>query len=293
MSFRSRIRKAKSDLEASRYRLLDKLFTKLDRKFIRRTNNIDLIPLEAARKGGKYSYGEWAHVIGIFQTLIALNLNKHTGNRILDIGCGTGLLGIAAKPFVESAGTYIGVDIQRGDIEFCRNHYPAETYEFHHIETQNPVYAPDQNTELTAFPVAQTSVDLVTALSVWTHFCEEHALFHFKEIDRVLKPGGRAIVTFFLLDEFYDENSKQPAARNSKFHQIRQSQLKFQRPAYGSDAWYYTNTVEIPEDMIGITPKGLDRLLEETSMTLVETYPGNWKNRPGVYYQDVLIFEKS
>ncbi len=41
------------------------------------------------------------------------------------------------------------------------------------------------------------------ALSVWTHFNEEGVLFYFKEISHVLKPDGKAIVTFSLLDETY------------------------------------------------------------------------------------------
>ena len=77
------------------YSLLDKYYIEFDKQHIRKTRNIRLIPSENNRKGGKYSYAEWAHVIGIFQTLFFIHLRKDQDNSMLDIGCGTGLLGIA------------------------------------------------------------------------------------------------------------------------------------------------------------------------------------------------------
>jgi ribosomal protein L11 methylase PrmA len=79
---------------------IDKIFRNTDQKHILRTKNIRLIPALKSRRGGKLAYGEWAHVIGIFQTIIYQTLEKKTGNNILDIGCGTGLLGISAEPLV-------------------------------------------------------------------------------------------------------------------------------------------------------------------------------------------------
>ena len=102
------IRKFLQQAGISRYNWLDRLYLPLDRKVIRRTRTIRLIPSERLRRGGKYAYAEWAHVIGIFQTLMYLHLAKKEGNAVLDIGCGTGLLGIAAEPFVGAAGCPAG-----------------------------------------------------------------------------------------------------------------------------------------------------------------------------------------
>src|SRR6202012_263772 len=90
---------------------LDKMFLSIDKSHLRRTKNIRLIPDYKNRRGGKLAYGEWAHVIGIFQTIIYQTLEKKTGNHILDIGCGTGLLGISAEPFTYDGGTYTGIDV--------------------------------------------------------------------------------------------------------------------------------------------------------------------------------------
>ena len=79
------------------YKLLDPIYIWLDKKHIRRTRNISLVPSEANRIGGTYSYAEWSHIIGIFQTLMFIHLDKKEDAKILDIGCGSGLLAISSK----------------------------------------------------------------------------------------------------------------------------------------------------------------------------------------------------
>lgn len=203
MNIKSAITRGVRQIWDRAYHLLDSLYVPCDRKHVRRTRNIRLIPTERNRRGGKHAYSEWAHVIGIFQTLMFLNLHKKQGNTILDIGCGTGLLGIAAEPFLGHDGKYIGLDVIEEDIEFCRGHYSSTNFDFIHFNVNNPAYAPAQKGTESKWPFESESFDLATALSVWTHLNEEDALFYFKEVRRVLNPDGIAIVTFFLLDEMY------------------------------------------------------------------------------------------
>ena len=87
---------AKKEKEENVFFVLDKMFREVDKKQIYRTKNIRLIPEFKYRIGGKQSYAEWAHVIGIFQTIIYQTINVEKRNNILDISCGTGLLGISS-----------------------------------------------------------------------------------------------------------------------------------------------------------------------------------------------------
>ena len=80
MNKESVIRKALRQTGGNPYHLLDDLYIPLDQEQIRRTKNIRLIPDVKNRRGGKRSYAEWAHVIGIFQTLMFLNLQKKENN---------------------------------------------------------------------------------------------------------------------------------------------------------------------------------------------------------------------
>ena len=275
------------------YHLLDRLYTPLDRKYIRRTRNIRLIPNASDRRGGKFSYAEWAHVIGIFQTLMFLHLSKKENNRILDVGCGTGLLGISSEPFVGPDGKYVGIDVMKRDIDFCRRHYLSANFEFIHFDVNNPAYAPARKDARLKWPVESKSIDLVTALSVWTHLNEEDALFYFKEIGRVIKPGSKAVVTFFLLDESYRNRVGNRSRQTGRFHMTSQGRWVFDQPCDGSDAWFHPKWAEVPERAIGVTQAGLDRLTTSSGMKLLEHYPGNWKEVPGVFFQDIVILQKT
>jgi SAM-dependent methyltransferase len=274
------------------YKLLDRFYVPLDQTYIRRTKNIRLIPTEKDRRGGKYSYAEWAHVIGIFQTLMFMHLDNKKGNKILDVGCGTGLVGIAGEPFLGKNGNYVGIDVIKKDIDFCQSHYPSPPFEFIHFNINNPIYAPFQKNKNLQWPLSNSSFDLVTALSVWTHLKEEDALFYIKEVNRILKPSGKAIITFFLLDELYQSNLSMRSNELGRYHMTSQEKWIFEKPAYGSDAWFYPKWAQVPESAIGITEVGLNRLISTGELEIMKHYQGNWKEVPGAFFQDVLIFKK-
>ncbi len=271
---------------------LDNVYRKIDRKHIRRTNNIQFIPGFPNRRGGKLSYAEWAHVIGIFQSLFYQILPKKSANQFLDIGCGTGLLGIAAEPYTKEGGSYTGIDVMKYEIDFNKKHFTQENFSFIHFDLSNPSYVKTQSNELKPWPIESNSKDLVTALSVWTHLREEDAIFYFKEIQRVLKPGGRAMISFFYMDDHYEDSLSIRENKRGRYHSSNQQKWIFEESAYDSKNWFCPKWVQTPEDAIGISKQGMDILLKESSLKLIDYYPGNWKEIPGLYFQDVLIFEK-
>ncbi|WP_158795668.1 class I SAM-dependent methyltransferase [Pedobacter sp. L105] len=272
--------------------LIDEIFRDTDKGHIKRTRNIRLIPSFENRRGGKMSYAEWAHVIGIFQTIIYQALENKTGNKILDIGCGTGLLGISSEPFVGEGGTYTGIDVMQEDINFCKSHFKMSNYDFIHLDVANATYANDQSSLLKPWPIANESRDLVVALSVWTHMNEVDATFYLKEIHRVLKKGGKAIVTFFFLNDDYEESLVKRSDAHGRFHSTPQNEWIFDVNAYDSKNWMTTKQAKVPEDVIGVTPEGMEILIKNSGLKLNQYYPGNWKEEPGIFFQDILIFEK-
>jgi SAM-dependent methyltransferase len=275
------------------YDVLDEVYVPLDKQHVRRTRNIRLIPGQDSRRGGKYSYAEWGHVIGIIQTLLFIHAERRENLSILDVGCGTGLVGIASEQLLGNGGRYVGMDVMQKDIQFCRGQYPAANFEFIHFDAKNPAYAPTQAETKANWNVESAKFDVLIALSVWTHLNEEDALYYIKEVSRVLKPGGKAIITFFILDDAYRESLPiRQAGQKGRFHNTTQDKWIFDTAAYASKDWLCPKWAQVPEDATGITSAGFERLVKESGLERIAYYPGNWKEKPGLYFQDVVVFQK-
>lgn len=275
------------------YQAIERIYHKWDKKFIRRSKNIKLVPNFSNRRGGKLSYLEWGHVIGIFQTFIFNNIKDVKRPHIVDIGCGTGLLAIASEPFVKNGGKYVGIDVMEKDILFCQENYDASCFEFYHHNVHNPTYSLHQNLKNVPWVVEKESTDLVTALSVWTHLDEQDSIFYMHEVSRVLKKGGRAMITMFLLDEHYYDTIGSRNDEISEFHNTNQRKWIFDENAYQSHDWFTTKWVKVPEDAIGITKIGLEKMINGSQLRIREVFSGSWREKAAPYFQDIIIFEKA
>jgi SAM-dependent methyltransferase len=211
-------------------------------------------------------------------------------NAILDVGCGAGLLAIASEPFV-GGGRYVGLDVVSQDIEFCRGHYP-ENFEFLLVDAKNPTYAPMQASEHHRWDLDDERFDMVISLSVWTHMAEADARFYMQEVSRVLRPSGKALITMFVLDEAYEDSLATRSSALGRFHMRPQDRWIFDQRAYGSEICFHPRWTRVPEDAIGITRRGLDEVLSRSGLTTVTYYPGNWKEIPGIYFQDILVLQR-
>lgn len=271
---------------------IEQNFIKYDKSIIHRTNNIQQIPSKKFRTGGKNSYAEWAHVIGIFQTLIYHHLEHIENNKILDVGCGTGLVSMAAQNYIGKDGFYLGIDLNKDEIDFCKSHYKTPNINFDYVKANNAHYSPLGIKNNNPWNIESNSMDLVTALSVWTHLNETDAIFYFKEVSRILKNNGKAIITFFYLDDHYKSTINQRSNKPGKFHATSQMEWIFNANAYNSKNWFYPDRLDIPEKAIAINEAGLNQLLMESDLKLIKHYPGNWKEIPGVFFQDIFVFQK-
>jgi SAM-dependent methyltransferase len=93
--------------------------------------------------------------------------------RWLDFGCGVGRVArfVASSPVVR---TIRGVDVDEGAIRWSAAHLPGEY----------------RTLEATSIPFADASLDVVYAVSVFTHFDERSQRDWLAEVRRVLRPGG-------------------------------------------------------------------------------------------------------
>ena len=272
------------------YKLLDPIYVFLDKRHIRRSKNMQMIPNALLRRGGAYSYAEWSYIIGVIHTVIENNLNNKTNLQILDVGCGAGLVLNAVNQFIGKSGGYTGIDVMKSEIDFCKKYYPKK-FKFIHIETKNNYYSPKQEKNI-AWKFFDNSFDIITALSVWTHLNETDARFYINEVSRVLKTNGKAFITFFSLDEDYENFLKKNLSLKSNFHNQTRLQYVYNKKAYGSDNWFYPSWAKVPERAIAVNHNALKEMFDKSNLKITKHYKGTWKEVPGVFFQDIFVLQK-
>lgn len=252
----------------------------------------DQIPYPSDRTGGlgTVTYAEWCYTIGMFQSLIFSHLPARPV-KMLDVGCGAGRLYLAAKPYLTQSDSYTGIDIDNSFLDRCRKLYRDPGVNFIHTPSSNGYYSKETEGGPRSWPFKNESYNLVTALSVWTHLNEEDWLFYLNEVSRILQPGGRAIISFFILDEDYKPESKRN--KMSQFYPQSEDKWVFSESAYGSEHWKCPSWVDVPEVAIGVDKAQFDAAVEQAGLKVKEYRSGQWKDHPGFFFQDIIVFEKS
>lgn len=123
---------------------------------------------------------------------------------VLDVGCGTGRVALALTDFLRSPGRYEGFDVHRGMIDWCKAEIePRWTLaHFTLVDAHNQPYNPTGSVHAAEarFPYTPASFDFVFQISVLTHLLPDAMMLYLRETARVLRPGGRSYITFFLLN---------------------------------------------------------------------------------------------
>ncbi len=261
------------------YRQLDAAFRSFDNQRLQIVDHLYLIPMARHRTGGQSSLAEYGYSAG----LIAAQIGEHLGvpdPQVLDLGCGTGKLVSAVWPFLGAGGHYTGIDIRKGDIDFDRGWYPADRCTFIHASVFNEHYNPSGiPMEDYRLPLEDASIDLALAFSLFTHLNQPDSERYFREMARVIKPGGVALFTFFLLDERYNRSDHTG------------TRWDFDRTIDGQPEWYWTGWFNVPERQIAVTRSGVDLLMGD-DFSLEKIYHGWWTGQPGAFLQDTLVFRR-
>lgn len=127
------------------------------------------------------------------------------GGVLLDAGCGCGRL---ARAFVADAtlGGYVGFDCMAASIAWCERYlapaFTAVRCDFHHVDARSGEYNPNgiRLAGDVTFPCPDGTMDVVVASSLFTHLLEDDAAQYLREIARVLRPSGTALVSIRALD---------------------------------------------------------------------------------------------
>jgi SAM-dependent methyltransferase len=205
------------------------------------------------------------------------------GDAVLDVGCGSGRMALPLTGYLNSEGRYAGFDISEKAIAWCQEHItrPHPNFDFEVADIYNSLYNPKgkyQSLDF-RFPYADESFDVVFLTSVFTHMFPPDVDHYLDEIARVLKPGGRSLCTFFLLNE----ESLALIAAGKGTHNF-----KHERPGY--------RTIHEKREEEGIAfPEAFIReLYGKRGLNVREPLRyGSWCGRTEhMSFQDVVIAEK-
>lgn len=239
--------------------------------------------LTPPRRHRRYVGGGDFHKVG--QEFL-LHLKELAGlqphSRVLDIGCGIGRIATALKDYIVPPGSYDGFDIVPVGIKWCQNNitpkYP--NFRFHQADIFNKFYHPKgtQPSDTYEFPYPSSSFDVVVLTSVFTHMLPNDIDHYLSEISRVLKSGGKALMTFFLLDEFATRAVEAGTA---------------EIPLGVPHGPYRLRSEEFPEMSIGFEESFIRDLVEQNGLSVEPIHFGSWSGRrPFTSFQDILVGSK-
>lgn len=203
--------------------------------------------------------------------------------RVLDVGCGIGRIAVSLATYLNGQARYAGFDIVGDGIDWCQRTITPRysNFEFIHADVHNVRYNPAGRIPAAAytFPYEDDSFDFAFATSVFTHMFPRDVTRYLGEIARVLRPGGRCLLTFFL----HDLATRPLLPTNPPSFDF----------GHAGDG-YRTTTPDNPEAAIAFSESMVRSLMSDCGLRIVEPIRyGTWAGHgDGYTLQDVIIAVK-
>jgi SAM-dependent methyltransferase len=218
----------------------------------------------------------------LHQELLATLAPVEPHHVVLEAGCGTGMDAMLLTTELSAAGRYTGFDIAAKNVAWCTAHISRRfpNFRFHHFDVRNTTYNPKGTLAATdvRFPEADGVVDRFIAQSVFTHLLPDVTLHYLRELRRVLRSDGLAMISCFVGTAEEIAASKESAAPVFRF-------------LYEIAPGAFVHSRRRPSDSVAYERAAFDRLLADAGLTVAKFLPGYWaKGRAATDIgQDVLV----
>jgi SAM-dependent methyltransferase len=124
---------------------------------------------------------------------------------VLDVGSGYGRMALPLNRYLSGKARYEGFDVLAEGVRWCQRHITPKhpNFGFQVADLYNGLYnrTGRYKTVEYRFPYEDASFDFVFLTSVYTHLMPADLEHYVSEVSRVLRPDGRVLATYFLLNE--------------------------------------------------------------------------------------------
>ena len=190
---------------------------------------------------------------------------------VLEVGCGAGRLSRVIADHLAPTGSYVGLDVRAELIRELEARVPPAYPNVHFVEAdvQNERYRPRGRLSGAEyeFPFSDEEFDFVFLYSVFTHMMPAEVERYLQEIVRVLKPHGRCVSSYFLLDPVSVAQIEKGVASHLFVHALGQHRVV---------------SLEKPEANVAYDEAYIRDLYRRSGLSIIEpVLYGGWSRREG------------